>query len=103
MYGIRQAILDVLKGVGVQCSGGGFWTDEQGNLMENYVDEEPWQQEAQTESDIAWRDELGNLLGNYIGEEEEGTGERHCGTEQEEHENAVSAGHVWNTAQRGGA
>lgn len=88
MGGMRRIIAEILNGIAAQGLKGGFRVDENGKLIEDYAD--------------AWQDEQGNPLCNYIGDEE-GTEERYCGTEPEKCEDAVSAGYIRDTAQRGGS
>jgi hypothetical protein len=88
---MRGIILEVLQRVGAAMLPGGFHVDERGKLSECYAEGN------------AWQDELGNPLSNYNGENAQEMEERHRGNESEEHKDAVSAGYLRDTAQRGGA
>ena len=88
MGGIQGIIRDILGSIAARQLGGGFWTDAEGKLIEDYED--------------AWQDELGNPLCSYLRSEEE-MEERYCGAESEEYQDTVSAGHIRDTAQRGGS
>ncbi len=101
MGGMRRIILDVLQGLGTKSISGGFWVDGQGNLIENYEEDDGMQ--PFDLSDDVWLDEQGNPLSNYMGENEGEMEEIYRGIEPQEHKDDVSAGDLWNTAQRGGA